>query len=446
MIQGNIMQEYKIAVIGGGPAGMMAAIKAAEELGPKTVCIIEKNDSLGKKLLMTGGGRCNITNNTPIHDQLNYYNKNKNFLKHALYTLPQEKLLALFEEKDLEFHQEDNKRVFPDSEDAHDILDVLKEYLEELEVDIHLNCPISANDIEHELNENMEPVFLIETEKLSLNASKIIVSTGGITYPNTGSTGDGYKIASKMNHTITDIKPGLVSFNVDDFLLGSMSGLALNDVEISFKDKKKKVSVRGDILISHFGLTGPAVIDLSNKLIEKSNFSVLDEGLNLKDDGELEELELYTNKISIDFCPDLTEEEIKDKITKDTPNNGTLKIKNYMKNFLPSNFIDYFLMKLDISPNKTMANITKKDKNKIAENLKRHSIEIESLEMDLAKVTIGGVKSKEIDSKTLQSRFVDGLYFAGEILEVAGPTGGYNLQIAFSTGYLAGQEAANSLK
>ena len=440
------MQEYKIAVIGGGPAGMMAAIKAAQELGPKSVCIIEKNEGLGKKLLMTGGGRCNITNNTPIHDQLNYYNKNKNFLKHALYTLPQEKLLALFEEKDLEFHQEDNKRVFPDSEDAHDILDILEEYLEELEVDTHTNCPINANDIEHELNENMEPVFLIETDKLSLNASKIIVSTGGITYPNTGSTGDGYRIASKMNHTITDIKPGLVSFNVDDFLLGSMSGLALNDVEISFKDKKKKVSVRGDILISHFGLTGPAVIDLSNKLIEKSNFSVFDDDLNLKDDEELEELELYTNKISIDFCPDLTEEEIKDKITKDTPNNGTLKIKNYMKNFLPSNFIDYFLMKLDISPNKTMANITKKDKNKIAENLKRHSIEIESLEMDLAKVTIGGVKSKEIDSKTLQSRFVDGLYFAGEILEVAGPTGGYNLQIAFSTGYLAGQEAANSLK
>ena len=440
------MQEYKVAIIGGGPAGMMAAIKAAQELGPKSVCIIEKNDALGKKLLMTGGGRCNITNNTPIHDQLNYYNKNRNFLKHALYTLPQDKLLAIFEDKDLEFHQEDNKRVFPDSEDAHDILDILEEYLEELEVDIHTNCPIGANDIEHELNEKMEPVFLIENDKLSLKASKIVVSTGGITYPNTGSTGDGYKIASRMNHTITDIKPGLVSFNVDDFLLRSLSGLALNDVEISFKDKKKKISIRGDILISHFGLTGPAVIDLSNKLIEKSKFTILDNDLNLKDEEELENLELFTNRISIDFTPDLTEEEIKGQITKDTPNNGTLKIKNYMKKFLPSNFIDYFLMKLDISPSKTMANITKKDKNKLAESLKRHQIEIESLEMDLAKVTIGGVKSKEIDSKTLQSRFVEGLYFAGEVLEVAGPTGGYNLQIAFSTGYLAGQEAANSLK
>ena len=440
------MKEYKIAIIGGGPAGMIAAIRAAEILGPNAVCILEKNESLGKKLLLTGGGRCNITNNTPIHDQLNYYNKNKNFLKHSLYTLPQDKLLAIFEEKDLEFHQEDNKRVFPDSEDAHDILDILEEYLEELEVDVHLNCPISANDIEHELNEKMEPVFLIENDKLSLNASKIIVSAGGITYPNTGSNGDGYRIASKMNHTLTDIKPGLVSFNVDDFLLRSLSGLNLNDVEISFKDKKKKISVRGDVLISHFGLTGPAVIDLSNRLIEKSDFTILDENLNLIDDEEIENLDLFTNNISIDFAPDLTEEDIKAQITKDTPNNGTLKIKNYMKKFLPANFIDYFLMKLNISPNKTMANITKKDKNILAENLKRHQIEIESLEMDLAKITIGGVKSKEIDSKTLQSRFVEGLYFAGEVLELAGPTGGYNLQIAFSTGYLAGQEAANSLK
>ncbi len=441
------MQEYKVAIIGGGPAGMMAAIKAAQVLGPKTVCIIEKNDSLGKKLLMTGGGRCNIANSTPIHDQLNYYNKNKNFLKHALYTLPQDKLLEIFEEKDLEFHIEDKKRIFPDSEDAQDILDVLEEYLEELEVDIHTNCPINANDIEHELNERMEPVFLIENEKLSLNASKIIVSTGGITYPSTGSTGDGYRIASKMNHTITDIKPGLVSFNVDDFLLRSLSGLTLNDVELSFKDKKKKISVRGDALISHFGLTGPAVIDLSNLLIEKSKFTILDDNLNQKDDDdEIESLELFTNKISIDFTPDMTEEEIKEQITKDTPDNGKMSLKNYMKKFLPANFIDYFLMKINISPSKTMANITKKDKNKIAENLKRHPIEIESLEINLAKVTIGGVKSKEIDSKTLQSRFVDGLYFAGEVLEMAGPTGGYNLQIAFSTGYLAGQEAANSLK
>ena len=415
------MQYYKVAIIGGGPAGMMAAIKAAQILGPHEVCILEKNDSLGRKLALTGGGRCNITNMTRIHDQLEYHGRNKNFLKHALYTLPQDKLLAIFEEKDLTFHTEDKKRVFPDTENAQDVLDVLVEYLEDLEVDIHYGISINENSIEHELNENMEPVFEIKTENLSLNASKIIVSTGGITYPNTGSTGD--------------IKPGLVPFRIDDFLLNGLSGLALEDVIVSFKDGKKKTSVKGNILISHFGLTGPAIMDLSSRLLEKSDYDLLSE-----------DKELHTSRISIDFTPDLSEDEIKSKITKDTPNNGKTTVKNYLKKFLPGSFIDYFLMSLNMSSQLTMANLTKKDKNKITDNLKRFPVEIASLEEELAKVTIGGVKSKEIDSKTLESKLVEGLYFAGEVLEVAGPSGGYNLQIAFATGYLAGAEAARSFK
>ena len=409
------MQYYKVAIIGGGPAGMMAAIKAAQILGPHEVCILEKNDSLGRKLALTGGGRCNITNMTRIHDQLEYHGRNKNFLKHALYTLPQDKLLAIFEEKDLTFHTEDKKRVFPDTENAQDVLDVLVEYLEDLEVDIHYGISINENSIEHELNENMEPVFEIKTENLSLNASKIIVSTGGITYPNTGSTGDGYKIAQSLSHSITDIKPGLVPFRIDDFLLNGLSGLALEDVIVSFKDGKKKTSVKGDI--------------------EKSDYDLLSE-----------DKELHTSRISIDFTPDLSEDEIKSKITKDTPNNGKTTVKNYLKKFLPGSFIDYFLMSLNMSSQLTMANLTKKDKNKITDNLKRFPVEIASLEEELAKVTIGGVKSKEIDSKTLESKLVEGLYFAGEVLEVAGPSGGYNLQIAFATGYLAGAEAARSFK
>ena len=429
------MEEYKVAIIGGGPAGMMAAIKAAQELGPHEVCILEKNDHLGRKLTMTGGGRCNITNMTRIHDQLEYHGRNKNFLKHALYTLPQEKLLAIFEEKGLDFHTEDNKRVFPDTESAQDVLDVLIEYLEELKVDIHTNIAINENSIEHELNEKMEPVFQIETENLSLNASKIIVSTGGITYPNTGSTGDGYKIAESLSHSITAVKPGLVPFRIDDFLLNGLSGLSLENVVVSFKDGKKKTSVEGNVLISHFGLTGPAIMDLSSKLLEKSDYDLLS--------GDKE---LYANKISIDFTPDLSEDDIKNQITKDTPNSGKTTVKNYLKEFLPGSFIDYFLMSLNMSSQLTMANLTKKDKNKIADNLKRFPLEIASLEEELAKVTIGGVKSKEIDSKTLESRLVEGLYFAGEVLEVAGPSGGYNLQIAFATGYLAGEEAAKSLK
>ena len=324
------MEEYKVAIIGGGPAGMMAAIKAAQELGPHEVCILEKNDHLGRKLTMTGGGRCNITNMTRIHDQLEYHGRNKNFLKHALYTLPQEKLLAIFEEKGLDFHTEDNKRVFPDTESAQDVLDVLIEYLEELKVDIHTNIAINENSIEHELNEKMEPVFQIETENLSLNASKIIVSTGGITYPNTGSTGDGYRIAESLSHSITAVKPGLVPFRIDDFLLNGLSGLSLENVVVSFKDGKKKTSVEGNVLISHFGLTGPAIMDLSSKLLEKSDYDLLS--------GDKE---LYANKISIDFTPDLSEDDIKNQITKDTPNSGKTTLKNYLKKFLPGSFIDF---------------------------------------------------------------------------------------------------------
>ena len=322
-----------------------------------------------------------------------------------------------------------------DTKSAEDVLDVLVEYLEDLEVDIHYGISIDENSIEHELNEKMEPVFEIKTENLSLNASKIIVTTGGKTYPNTGSTGDGYKIAQSLSHSITDIKPGLVPFRIDDFLLNGLSGLALEDVIVSFKDGKKKTSVKGDILISHFGLTGPAIMDLSSKLLEKSDYDLLS-GAN----------ELYTNKISIDFTPDMSEDDIKSMITKDTPNNGKTTVKNYLKKFLPNSFIDYFLMSLNMSSQLTMANLTKKDKNKITDNIKRFPVEIASLEEELAKVTIGGIKSKEIDSKTLESKLVEGLYFAGEVLEVAGPSGGYNLQIAFATGYLAGEEAAKSLK
>ena len=436
------MNNYKIAIIGGGPSGMLAAIKAAEDLeGGEEIVLIEKNDTLGKKLLLTGGGRCNIVNQTPLHDQIKYYDKNKNFTKHALYTLPPEKILAIFEDAGLSFHTEDNKRVFPDDEDAEVILDVLEEYLDDLDVNILLECEVNPNSIEHELDDDLNPIFTFKANDelnndITITCEKLIVATGGITYPTTGSTGDGYKIAKSMNHTLTQIKPGLVSFETDDFLLTTLSGMVLEGVEVAFKDKKKKVKETGDVLITHNGLSGPAIMNLSNKLMAKSDYDLLDEN---------KENTLYKDTITIDLTPDLTEEDIKDQITKDTPNQGTTKIKNYLKIFLPTNFIDYFLMTIGVSSNKTMASITKKDKNKIAQTLKAMPFKIDNLITETAKVTIGGVKSSEINSKTLESKYVEGLYFVGELLEMAGPTGGYNLEIAFSTGYLAAQEAVKSL-
>ncbi len=436
------MNNYKIAIIGGGPSGMIAAIKAAQELeGGEDIVLIEKNSTLGKKLLLTGGGRCNIVNKTPLHDQIKYYNKNKNFIKHALYTFTPDKILNIFEDAGLSFHIEDNKRVFPDDEDAEVILDILEEYLDELNVNILLECEVAPNSIEHELDGDLNPIFSFEAKyengsKINISSEKLIVATGGCTYPTTGSTGDGYKIAKNMNHLLTQIKPGLVSFEIDDFLLTTLSGMVLEDVEISFKDKKKKIKESGDILITHTGLSGPAIMNISNKLMEKSDYDLF---------RDEEENELFKDIITVDLLPNLTEEDIKNKITTDTPNQGKTKIKNYLKVFLPTNFIDYFLMTIAVSSNKTMASITKKDKNKIAQTLKAMQFKISDVIIDTAKVTIGGVKSNEINSKTLESKFIDGLYFVGELLEMAGPTGGYNLEIAFSTGYLAAQEAVKSL-
>lgn len=436
------MNNYKIAIIGGGPSGMIAAIKAAEDLeGGEEVVLIEKNDTLGKKLLLTGGGRCNIINKEPLHEQIKYYGKNKNFTKHALYTLTPDGILTIFEDSGLSFHVEDNKRVFPDDEDAEVILDVLEEYLDDLDVNILLECEVNPNSIEHELNEDMNPIFTFKANDennndIEISCEKLIVATGGCTYPTTGSTGDGYKIAKTLNHSLTQIKPGLVSFEIDDFLLTTLSGMVLEGVEVSFKDKKKKIKESGDILITHNGLSGPAIMNISNKLMEKSDYDLL---------RDEDENELFKDTITVDLLPDLTEEDIKEKITKDTPNQGTTKIKNYLKVFLPTNFIDYFLMTIAVSSNKTMASITKKDKNKIAQTLKAMQFKIDDVIVDTAKVTIGGVKSDEINSKTLESKYVDGLYFVGELLEMAGPTGGYNLEIAFSTGYLAAQETVKSL-
>lgn len=241
--------------------------------------------------------------------------------------------------------------------------------------------------------------------------------------------------AESLSHTITPIKPGLVSLKVEDSYLHKLAGIQLNNVKVSFKDRKKKISTTGDVLISHTGVTGPAIIDLSNDIMRKSDYNLLNN-----------ETELNNMKISIDLKPELNEDQLKERITNDIPSNGTTKIKNYMKYYMSNNFIEYFLNKAQVSSNKTMSSLTRKDKNRIVDNLKHLSFEISDIVSEDAKVTIGGVNIKEIESKTLESNLVEGLYFAGEVLEPAGPTGGYNLQLCFSTGYLAGLSASKSLK
>ena len=386
------MEEYDIAVVGGGPAGIMAAIAASRNSA--RVVLLEKNSSLGRKLLITGGGRCNITNLKPIKKLLNIYPQ-KNFLKHSFYSFTNEDLLSLF---DLEFITEEDNRVFPKSGKSADILNGLTDLLKDVSISYNFEVKSITDD------------FVINDE---LKAEKIIIATGGITYPQTG--------CSIKNYSLTSLSPLITKKD-----LSNIAGVTLYDVVISYK----KNNVRGNVLFSHVGLTGPGIINLSNEISQAISYNLLE--------GE-PEIDL---EIAIDLCPELTREDLLDRFAKDFQSKGKTMIKNYLKLFLTGGFIEYFLSECGIDAETQLSRINRKSKNRLAENLKRFSFEITGFNKDLAKVTIGGVDLNNVNPKTMESKLIPNLYFAGEVLDVHGPTGGYNLKIAFSTGYLAGLSAA----
>ena len=403
------MEEYEIAVIGGGPAGIMAAIAASKN--SSNVIILEKNPKLGRKLLTTGGGRCNITNAKPIKKLLKFYPQ-KNFLKHSFYTLTNEYLLSFFENKGLNFIEEDNNRIFPESEKSSDILKILTDYLEDVVISYNFEVKSISDD------------FVINDK---IKAEKIIIATGGITYPQTGCSTDNYFLTSQP---LTDIKYGLVPL-VTKKDLSSIAGVTLYDVVISYK----KTKVQGNVLISHVGLTGPGIIDLSNDISESISYNLLE-----NDDVDVD------FEIAIDLCPESSREELQDKFNQDFQTKGKTMIKNYLKLFLTNKFIDFFLDEINLDGETQLSRINKKSKNRLIENLKRFTFNITGFNDKLAKVTIGGIDLDSINPKTMESTVIPDLYFAGEVLDLHGPTGGYNLKIAFSTGYLAGLSASEKKK
>ena len=403
------MEEYEIAVIGGGPAGIMAAIAASKN--SSNVIILEKNPKLGRKLLTTGGGRCNITNAKPIKKLLKFYPQ-KNFLKHSFYTLTNEYLLSFFENIVLNFIEEDNNRIFPESEKSSDILKILTDYLEDVVISYNFEVKSISDD------------FVINDK---IKADKIIIATGGITYPQTGCSIDNYFLTSQP---LTDIKYGLVPL-VTKKDLSSIAGVTLYDVVISYK----KTKVQGNVLISHVGLTGPGIIDLSNDISESISYNLLE-----NDDVDVD------FEIAIDLCPESSREELQDKFNQDFQTKGKTMIKNYLKLFLTNKFIDFFLDEINLDGETQLSRINKKSKNRLIENLKRFTFNITGFNDKLAKVTIGGIDLDSINPKTMESTVIPDLYFAGEVLDLHGPTGGYNLKIAFSTGYLAGLSASEKKK
>ena len=415
------MFTYDIAIIGAGPAGMMAAIRASE-LGKKTI-ILERNDSAGKKLLISGKGRCNLTNSAQLEEFLTHFGKNGPFLRDAFKKFFNSELISFFALKGLTTKVERGNRIFPLDDKAGSVLEVLKKYLSQLEIELIFKARV--NKIH---NSKTEPFEISLFDGNIIKASRVILATGGASYPLTGSSGDGFRIAKDLGHTIIDLKPGLIPFEVKEPWVRGLAGLALKNVVIKAIQGAKSVeSDVGEMLFTHWGVSGPLVLDLSNKILDM--------------------LENKTEIIlSIDFKPGMTREELENRLLRDFKAQGAKDFKNILPNLLPKSLIDIFVGLSKIEKKKKANQLSKEERLVLLNLLKSFRLTItKPRPLAEAIVTRGGISLKEIDPKSMQSRLVKGMYFAGEIMDIDADTGGFNLQAAFSTGYLAGESAANSL-
>ena len=412
----------KTIVIGGGPAGMIAAITASKN--KDKVILIEKNNSLGKKLLITGKGRCNITNAADISEFIEHIPGNGRFLYSVFKNFTNKDIIKILEENGLKVKVERGNRVFPITDNAKDVLDCFINELKKQDVEIRLNSEV----VEVETNKQKEVTGVyLETGEL-LKASKVILATGGKSYPKTGSNGSGYKLAKKLGHSITNIKPSLVPLIADENLCQKMQGLSLKNVKIKIKDLNKQKIIYedfGEMLFTHFGVSGPIILSASAILIRYKN---------------IEEL-LNSNKIKliIDLKPALSFEELDNRILRDFEKYKNKDFKNSLNDLLPQKMIDCVIELSKIDPNKKVNEITKEERKNLSILLKNFEITIKGFRpIDEAIVTSGGIQTKEINPKTMESKIIKGLFFAGEIIDVDGYTGGFNLQIAYSTGFTAG--------
>lgn len=411
------MMIYDIAVIGGGAAGMMAAIRASE-LGRKIV-LIERNESLGKKILITGKGRCNITNTASIDDFMAKFGRSGQFLRQAFQAFFNDEVIEFFKARGLETKTERQGRVFPATDKARSVVEVLEKTLKENKVDILFNARLSS------VSTTGDGFELLSDNGQSIKASHVIIATGGASYRATGSTGDGFDMAEKLGHKIVELKPGLVPLTTKEKWVKDLQGIALENIRITFTcGKKKIVSEIGELMFTHFGVSGPLVIDLSADVIQL-----------LAEYGEV--------KLAIDLKPGMRDEQLEASILHKFKVKGEVQMKNLMKDMLPNRMVDVFLKVIGVSQDKETNQITQDDRRRILKGLKGLELTISgSLPIEEAMVTGGGVSTKEIDPRTMQSRIIPGLYFAGEVIEGCAASGGYNLQQAFSTGYLAGNSAA----
>ncbi|KNF07443.1 hypothetical protein CLPU_17c00680 [Gottschalkia purinilytica] len=407
--------EEKVAIIGGGPAGMIAAGIAGSR--GKNITLFEKNQKLGKKLFITGKGRCNITNNGDIEDLIQSVVVNNTFLYSAFYTFTNQDIIDLLNKYGVRTKVERGNRVFPESDKSSDVIKALEKFLNDNNVNIKLNTEIK--DI---IKDNENGLFSIKTQNNEiLKFNKVIIATGGKSYEQTGSTGDGYKFSKKFNHTIIDLKPALVPCEVKENWITELQGLSLKNVTISAYTENKKIFEEfGEMIFTHYGISGPIVLTMSNyinKYISKSN----------------------DIKIKIDLKPALDFKKLESRLIKDFEKYSKKQFKNALNELLPKKLIPVIIKLSGIPEDKFINQITKEERTHLINILKGLTLTFKKFRpLNEGIITSGGISTLEIDPSTMESKIIKGLFFAGEVIDVDALTGGFNLQIAYSTGYLAG--------
>lgn len=400
----------KVIVVGGGPAGIMAALTASKT---NEVILVERNNEIGKKLRLTGGGRCNITNNRSIDEFFDKVVTNKKFLYSAFYTFSNDSLLEYLKENNFEYkieYDNDNK-VYTKSDKADDIIRLFIDNLEKSNVKVMYDTKV-----EDLIVEDNEIRGIVTANGNKVYGDKVIISTGGKSVPTTGSDGSMYDILSKYGHKIDPLYPALVPLVIKEGFVKNLQGVSMKNVVLGAKVKKKKYEIVGDMIFTHFGISGPGVLKLS---------SYINRAL---ENGEVE--------VTLDFVQDKSKDEVS-KLIKENTNKTVL---NNLKGLLPGNFLKEIVGLLNLTETKP-SELKKEDEIKLVNYIKEMKLTaIETLSIKAAMVTSGGVAVKEINASTMESKLIKNLYFAGEIINVDAETCGYNLQIAFSTGYLAGSD------
>lgn len=403
----------KVIVIGGGPAGMAAALAAAEN--GQQVTLLEKNEKLGKKLYITGKGRCNITNACDTEELFSNVPRNAKFLYSAFYACDNFKVMRFFEEHGLRLKTERGNRVFPESDHSSDVIRTLQNAMRDAGVEVRLFTEVKSLLVK---DSRVAGVLLENKEKLSGDA--VVIATGGFSYQSTGSTGDGYRFAAETGHELVKTTPSLVPFTVKEDYVKEMQGLSLKNVKVSIYQKNRKIYEDvGEMLFTHFGVSGPLLLSASSLV----NNQIMQ--------GELQ--------MEIDLKPALTEEQLDKRILRDFDENKNRQFKNCIQKLLPSKMIPVMIKLSGIHPDKKVNEITKEERQNLIRCVKAFPVTLTGLrDFKEAIITRGGVSVKDVNPSTMESKKMEGLYFAGEVLDLDALTGGFNLQIAWSTGYLAG--------